>query len=129
MPLQKKVEDVDEAIWDAIWCPACGSRDFVQHTFDGVFCEGCGAGVKIPLGADHGRAVVKFSDPKPWGMVENDAKEIGGAAARLEKRGGSWHFIEWLGERDFAPCAPEPREVEQVETVELTETDKQRLVN
>jgi len=127
--IEERTEGISDDIWDAIWCPACGSRDFARHPFEGTFCDGCGANIGLDKALEDA-ALLMFSDVKEWGIVENNAQEIGGKAiARMVRRDGEWYLVDWLCPDDFTPHPPEQPSVEQVEELTMTEIGKSRMVN
>jgi len=40
-------EHVDAKVFEVLWCPFCGNQSFVESRYDGVYCAGCGASVRV----------------------------------------------------------------------------------
>jgi hypothetical protein len=40
-------EHVDAEVFEVLWCLFCGNQSFVENRYDGVYCAGCGASVRV----------------------------------------------------------------------------------
>jgi len=138
MGLREDENNVDEDVWDAVWCPFCGSQDFVRYEVTGIHCDGCGSPIEIFMKVDESTkaeeaTVLKFKGPKPWGICENNAQETeeehANVVARMNKRGGRWYLLDWLKPDGFTPCQPDPSSVDEVSDMVFSETDRARMVN
>jgi ribosomal protein L37AE/L43A len=137
MGLREDENDVDEDVWDAVWCPFCGSQDFVRYEVTGIRCDGCHSPIELFMKVDESTkveeaAVLKFKGPSTDAVAEGVAQDIdgvGSATARMNKRDGRWYLLDWLKPDDFVPCQPDPPSVDEVEDMVFSETDRARMVN
>lgn len=130
MTLKEEGDEVPDGVWEALWCPACGSTGFARHITDGVYCDGCGADMKFVDRTDVFASVV-FRRVSIEAIRSGDAQDIETAvSARLIRKSDGWKVAEWASaDDDFAPHPPDMSDVDKVEGTELTETDRMEMWN
>jgi hypothetical protein len=130
MTLKEEEDEVPDGVWEALWCPACGSTEFARHITDGICCNGCDADMKFVDRTDVFASVV-FRRVSIDAIRSGEAQDIDTAvSARLVRKSDGWKVAEWASaDDDFVPRPPDMSAVDKVEGTELTETDRMEMWN
>ncbi|WP_135666792.1 DUF7567 family protein [Halorhabdus rudnickae] len=81
-----------EDLFDFLWCPVCGSREFHHIVFEGVFCEACNTQVEIKQAQDKAgtdeAVLVTFSNETTWNLHKDSRRELPEGTVSLKVIGG-----------------------------------------